>query len=33
LVALREERRLRRFEKRMLRTIFGSKMDEVREEC
>jgi len=32
LVALREERRLRRFKNRILRKVFGSKTDEVRQE-
>jgi hypothetical protein len=32
LLTLREERRLRMFENRVLRRIFGSKRDEVREE-
>jgi hypothetical protein len=30
---LREERRLRLFENRVLRRIFGPKRDEVTEEC
>jgi hypothetical protein len=33
LLTLREKRRLRVFENRVLRRIFGPKRDEVTEEC